>query len=461
MKQQPVGLFAEPKFLFSSTAETRHRSPQRRKPRFLVPLLFSLLFLVSARPAIATVSVTAATGGGSISADTAGAGFTSLTGPVLTESTKGSIGGGTIIFNAPTGFEWDTTSTSPTVTISGDTTGGTPLAISFTSRTSSAITFTATASGGANGGGIATFGNLRVRPTATTPLASGTISKSGTSTYTTSPSTTNYGSLTEVAAAANAYRLTGTGSPQVGVNYAVTVAYVDQYGNTVSNFSNTKTLTFDASMSAGADGSAALVNGVSQGTAAAVSITSGIGSVILVAHKAESGKALTVTDGTLSSSSTGGATLNLGAMTAGADSAYRLTGTGSLQVGVGYTVNVALVDKYQNPSSFSGAKTLTFNASMSPGADGSAATINGVAQNTATTVNFSSGSQSVTLIAHKAEVNNTLTVTDGTLTSATAGGSTWNLGTMIAGADSAYRLTEAACAMRDKISGLSNPSPSP
>src|ERR1043165_9440374 len=54
--------------------------------------------------ALNKVTVTAATGGSAISADTTGGTWTTLTGPVLTESSSADIHAGTIILTAPNGF---------------------------------------------------------------------------------------------------------------------------------------------------------------------------------------------------------------------------------------------------------------------------------------------------------------------------------------------------------------------
>ncbi|MFC6875788.1 hypothetical protein ACFQZF_14040 [Flavobacterium myungsuense] len=136
-------------------------------------------------------AITTATGGLAISADTFGSGtFTSLTGPIYSEGSSGNVGIGTIIINAPTGFIFDTGGTAPTVRmnrISGvgadnrninDAASGTSIAI--TSRTTTQITFTVTA---ASSNGVTcslTWQNIRVRPTAGSPLASGNMTKTGT-----------------------------------------------------------------------------------------------------------------------------------------------------------------------------------------------------------------------------------------------------------------------------------------
>src|SRR3989442_1766928 len=88
-----------------------------------------------------------------------------------------------------------------------------------------------------------------------------------------------------------------------------------------------------ATLSAGADASVATINGVAQNVAANVALTDGVGTPLLAGHNAESSKVITVTDGTLTSATTGGTTLTV-SPTAGADSAYRLTGSGHPQAGV-------------------------------------------------------------------------------------------------------------------------------
>ena len=69
------------------------------------------------------VNLTAATGGSAISADTAAGSWTTLTGPVATESGgAGLIGTGTIILTAPTGFQFNP-GASVKVMVNGGSTG--------------------------------------------------------------------------------------------------------------------------------------------------------------------------------------------------------------------------------------------------------------------------------------------------------------------------------------------------
>ncbi len=173
----------------------------------LAPLALSLALLVPAgiALAIASISITPATGGSSISADTTGGAYTGLTGPVITENTKGSVGTGTIILNAPSGFIFDTGGTAPTLLVSGDAdhnkninniaNGGT---IAATSVSASAITFTTTSKSSGTPNTL-TYQNVRVRPSAGTPLASGNLSISGTAGVSSSAA----GALTEVVGVAN------------------------------------------------------------------------------------------------------------------------------------------------------------------------------------------------------------------------------------------------------------------
>src|SRR3989338_8217138 len=161
---------------------------------------------------LATATVTSATGGSAISADTTGGTFTSLTGPVISEGATADIGTGTIILNAPSGFEFDTGGAAPTVLVTriggsgpntrniNDLSSGSTIAVTVTTAQLT-ITITAATSNGVTNS--LTWQNVRVRPTAGTPLASGNITKSGTSSISgVTNSVTSFGTLTEVAGTA-------------------------------------------------------------------------------------------------------------------------------------------------------------------------------------------------------------------------------------------------------------------
>ncbi len=74
-----------------------------------VLLLCSLLFIASFGVA-AAVTVTHATGGSALSANTSASAYTTLTGPTITETTAHAItrGNGTVVITAPTGFSFNT-----------------------------------------------------------------------------------------------------------------------------------------------------------------------------------------------------------------------------------------------------------------------------------------------------------------------------------------------------------------
>ena len=157
---------------------------------FLVVLI--CLFGISSE-VLATVTVTSATGGSAISADTTGGSHTSLTGPIISEGATADIGTGTIILNVPSGFVFDTGGTSPTVLVTrtagngndnrniNDLASGSTIAVTITTTT---LTITITAATSNSVINSLTWQNVRVRPTAGTPLASGNITKSGTSSIT-------------------------------------------------------------------------------------------------------------------------------------------------------------------------------------------------------------------------------------------------------------------------------------
>lgn len=202
---------------------------QKRTSKFSLAVISSNIvlssFLAGFAPfavpvALAATTVTGATGGSQILSSTAGGTYTSLTGPVLLETTAvGQIGVGTIVLNAPAGFQFDTGGSAPTVLhekaganssnscyINGAADNAT---LAITSRTLTQITFTVTSASTSAGPGCSsgvrsrlTFQNIRVRPTAAFPLATGNITRTGTSVFV-SESSSNYGTLTEVGGVCN------------------------------------------------------------------------------------------------------------------------------------------------------------------------------------------------------------------------------------------------------------------
>lgn len=175
-----------------------------------------------------------AKGGEAISADDANTTYTALSGPRLREDYIGELSaGGTIILEAPSGFEWNSGST-PTATANPAFGTGTTLAVSYTSITTGQITFTVnTASSGPGNPGEVTFGNIEVRPTTGILPNSGNITNSGTTGPT---SATSLGTLTMVAGAKAKLlfqQQPTTGTVDEVIAPAVVISLHDQFDNAV------------------------------------------------------------------------------------------------------------------------------------------------------------------------------------------------------------------------------------
>jgi hypothetical protein len=190
--------------------------------------------------------LTNATGGNAISADTVASGaFTTLTGPAYQEPTGGAVSTGTIILNSPAGFTFDTGGSVPTVRIDGGmsskniNTAPSGTSLPMTSITTTQLTFTVTASSSTPN--TMTWQNIRVRPTAGTPLVSGNITKTGTATMSGVASNETCGFLNEVAGAAQ--KLVVLTFPPTSATAGVAfspqpvIQIQDQFGN-VRSFNN-------------------------------------------------------------------------------------------------------------------------------------------------------------------------------------------------------------------------------
>ena len=225
-----------------------------------------------------------ASGGSAISADTKGSAYTSLTGPVYAEIQNGNVGTGTIILNAPAGFIFDTNATLPTVLITrvggsgadslnvNGVASGTSAAM--TSVTTTNLTFTVTAAGS---GGVAcslTWQNLRVRPAAGAPLASGNITSSGTAVVQgIMTNSTSWGFLNEVGGAATKLAMatapSATAVAGVGFVQQPVIQVQDQFGNlqtadnaTVVTVTNTGTSVLEGATNITAVGGVAAFSGL-------------------------------------------------------------------------------------------------------------------------------------------------------------------------------------------------------
>src|SRR6266850_288315 len=188
-------------------------------------------------------AITAASGGNAISANTYTGAFTPLTGPVIVETIVGDISVGTIVLTAPAGFEFDTNASLPVITLNGDNnhkninglSDGDIIPLVVTTNT---LSFTITSKSKGQTRNTLTYSNVRVRPTAGTPLASGNITNTGTSIF--PNSTTNFGTLTEVPGNRLQLPVAGFPSPQsAGVTGSITVTARDEFGNVVPNYAGT------------------------------------------------------------------------------------------------------------------------------------------------------------------------------------------------------------------------------
>ncbi len=188
---------------------------------------------LSTKYSIPIRSLTAATGGEAISADDANTTYTTLTGPRVQESFAGEFtNGGTFVFNAPAGYEWDTGGGAPSASVLPAFGGSTTLAIGFTNRTASQITFTISAVSTTNPGEI-TFSDFRVRPTTGTLPNTGTITNTGTTGL---GGSTDYGQLTMVPGTQVEMEYAqqpSASNVSASINPPVRVQLIDQFGNSV------------------------------------------------------------------------------------------------------------------------------------------------------------------------------------------------------------------------------------
>ena len=203
----------------------------------ILTVLMALVILgLFAGTASADVSVTAATGGGTISADDFGSGaWTTLGSIVMEEGATTDFGIGadvTIILTAPTGFEFNTLQVPNAASSGADITSiTTPV-----DMTSSTITITYTVGATSTSDSITIGGStaIQVRPTAGTPLASGNILRTdGTAVVTGITGSTNFGTLQEVHGAADhLVTVSPTGPQTAGATFLLTsIKAYDQYGN--------------------------------------------------------------------------------------------------------------------------------------------------------------------------------------------------------------------------------------
>lgn len=188
------------------------------------------------------VTVTTASGGSAISADTNTANgtatWTTLTGPAFSEGATGDIGVGTIILDAPAGFVFDEAGTAPTVLLTGggtanrninDLADGSTIPVTQ-SATQLTVTITAATSNGVKN--TLTWQNIRVRPTDGNPLATGNITSSGTSAVSgVTSGSTNLGTLTEVAGSLNSITVTPSSAQNISIGSTISFSASAQDAN--------------------------------------------------------------------------------------------------------------------------------------------------------------------------------------------------------------------------------------
>ena len=210
----------------------------------LAPLLRSLglaaLSLLLASQAQAAVSVTGADVTATSSEAVAGTYKTIITGHVLTEAAIGEVKTTTALtLNAPTGWEFDTTGTPPTATVTKAPTGANTAnlaTVTLGTRAASTITWSVVQSSG-NSESIITFGNIRVKSSSGAAHGSMTFSSTPGVTGLTAGST-SLGNFTTTAGAATKLlfgQQPSTVAYGAAISPAVTVRVTDANGFTVTS----------------------------------------------------------------------------------------------------------------------------------------------------------------------------------------------------------------------------------
>lgn len=196
-------------------------------------------------------TVTPAAGGDAIPSGTApgcyAAGtWTTLTNPAISEANSGEIRVGDVILSAPAGFEFNTAA-AVTILLNGNSTSSRNInnlpngsVTAVNAVTATAITFTVTAVSTRTN--TITWQGIEVRPTAPSPLASGNITKTGTSTITGVAAGMSLGALTEVASVPAC----NTTAPSVTTNAAgALLSNGATLNGTVSSNGASTTVTFE------------------------------------------------------------------------------------------------------------------------------------------------------------------------------------------------------------------------
>jgi hypothetical protein len=209
----------------------------------------SIATLVIATPAYAAASVTPSSGGTAMSATNAGpsATYTTMGNIVVDEGNAGEVSLGRFSVLLPAGFEYRTT-TAVSVTLSGANSSArseVSASASCSNRSSSSINVTPTVSAitfyvcdTSNDDTTFTISSIRIRPTASTPLASGNMYLDGAagavtvSGVTRGAGGTNFGSLAVQPGPTTQLGVSIPATVTAGAAHTVTVTSRDAYGNT-------------------------------------------------------------------------------------------------------------------------------------------------------------------------------------------------------------------------------------
>jgi len=239
-----------------------------------------ILFAPSAVFAAASVTTLASA---SVSADTTGGSYTTLTGPVVQEGAYRDFpASGNVVLNVPTGFAFNT---GANVTATIVRTAGTGNCFNFSALTvtptASSVTFALSARDTVSNTTRCkvTFSNIQVRPTAGTPLAVGNITKgTGATVVGITNGTTNFGTLTEVAGSKNKLTFTTQPSSTVTVDTDLAtkpiVRMEDQFGN--PNTTDTSVVTHSAVLSGQACGGTSGTGLITSIPASGANLVSGV-----------------------------------------------------------------------------------------------------------------------------------------------------------------------------------------
>jgi hypothetical protein len=220
-------------------------------------VITSILFIAIGAVLASAAAITPATGGESISADGATGSWNTLTGPTITESVTEEIKTGTIILIAPAGFVFDTAAPAPTVLLLRNAGSGPShkninsvangTAMNITANNGTQIVFTVSTK--SNGGvrNTLVWQDVRIRPTAGTPLASGSITIGGTSVITGVANGDPLGNATEVAGApADLALIPDPSTITEGDSVAYAAMATDQFGNAIGIVTGTTSFSIEA-----------------------------------------------------------------------------------------------------------------------------------------------------------------------------------------------------------------------